>query len=327
MQYIILRNRPLLVVDLVAMSKIKISTSETPMTSTSEGTPSTSEGTPSTPMTSTSEGTPSISQLSPGDEEKISSEDEEKISSEDEDFYNCPNFWEVMDSNSLTAVPLACKNENIRKYFQDFIAGQKDPYFHHILAQWEKLAIKTYSIKDEPDLILVLINGKFDWYLLRMAARCGMPREHPVIINTRTGEVFASGFFPKFENNDDHKASFIEKATRAKSLTVSRKWSGYLSGIKIFRRRDGSFGFIVTSKKSADETVYVREGRKLWESMLDQETLRIIYESGVDSLWAKTLTKKDQVHGNVVRIETIVITGAGKILKKGDKRPPNHRRQ
>lgn len=154
-----------------------------------------------------------------------------------------------------------------------------------------------------------------------MAARCGMPREHPVIINTRTGEVFASGFFPKFENNDDHKASFIEKATRAKSLTVSRKWSGYLSGIKIFRRRDGSFGFIVTSKKSADETVYVREGRKLWESMLDQETLRIIYESGVDSLWAKTLTKKDQVHGNVVRIETIVITGAGKILKKGDKRP------
>ena len=181
--------------------------------------------------------------------------------------------------------------------------------------------IKMYRIGGYAELRLVLINGKTDWFMHKMAERFGMPRGFPVIVNCITGEVIASGFYPKFAN-DAQTVSFLVKANRATRLTVLRKWSGYLTGLIMYKTSKGNINCIVCSKKSADtDSPYVIGGKNLWKKILTQRALHKLWDADIRTVWAETLTKEDQKHATVVKRPHLIITGAGMRIDSHTIRP------
>lgn len=139
--------------------------------------------------------------------------------------------------------------------------GTKKSYF-------QSLKIGTYAVTDgqgeATDLRLCMFNGVSDFGLLRMAADCGFPRGFPVVLDLKNRTVTMSGFYTKFANDDEDKRSFLEESKKAASLTVVRKWSGYLTSCVLYQL-DGKVCYLVTSKKSADPaSLFVQAGMHCW---------------------------------------------------------------
>jgi len=182
--------------------------------------------------------------------------------------------------------------------------------------------IRMYEIAGHPELVLVLINGKSDGFIHKMAELFGMPSGFPTVVNIYTGEVIASGFYPKFANDDDQKTSFLVEANRAIKLIVLRKWSGYLTSTVLYKSYSGHIKCIVTLKKSADpNSPYVIGGQNLWRNILTQKALQEMWNFGIRTIWAETMTKEDQTHGTVVNEPRLVITAACMKITRNTIRP------
>lgn len=125
----------------------------------------------------------------------------------------------------------------------------------------------------------------------------GFCRGFPVVWHQRDGILTNGGFHPKFNNDNGISAAAMAGAL---SIQISRKWSGYLSGLVLYRV-DGDVRSIVVSKHSAaPDSPYVERAARLWEAALPaSERLRLV-SAGVCSVWAECLARFDQTHGSTV---------------------------
>ena len=119
----------------------------------------------------------------------------------------------------------------------------------------------------------------------------------------------SSGFYPKFDNDDRNPELDIE----AHALLVTRKYSGYLSSMVMYKCEvDGAVEYVVTSKKSSDpESPYVSHAKTMWEKSVSSECRESLYAQGVRTLWAETLCFFDQVHGARVQNEGLQLIAIG----------------
>ena len=210
--------------------------------------------------------------------------------------------------DQLTSILRVCAGQDEKNFINRLVDRTKGKSY------LDSLKVSSYSVvgeNGEADLRLCMLNGMSDMLLMKMGRDIGLPRGFPVVVNLKTQELFMSGFYPKFENDDEQKQSFLEEAKRASSLTVLRKWSGYLTSAVLYKI-DNYIGFIVTSKKSADpESPYVQAGRDRWSEILTPAILEKLWEANVRSVWAETMTWCDQKHGAKVNKQSLIITGAG----------------
>lgn len=239
----------------------------------------------------------------------------------------------VMVTNSRNASTELCKAfhvDQLTPILQVKAGENKNNFINRLLdrtkgkSYLDSLKVSSYSVvgeNGEADLRLCMLNGLSDTILMKMGRDIGVPRGFPVVVNVKTQEVFMSGFYYKFENDDEQKQSFLEEAKRASSLTVLRKWSGYLTSAVLYKI-DNYIGFIVTSKKSADpESPHVQAGRDRWSEILTPAILEKLWKANVRSVWAETMTWCDQKHGARVNKQSVIITGAGVGVDKDTVRP------
>lgn len=167
--------------------------------------------------------------------------------------------------------------------------------------------------------------GITDAFLIKAAQEYGLPRGFPVMWTQHpNGNIFidnCSGFYSKFENKDLTEVS-QDVLKKVNYLRFFRKYSGYLSGAIIVRKEDGTFGYVVVSKNSANQSSkYIQMSYALWDKILTQDILAALWELGYGSIWAECMTFGDQYHAAATLKEKIVITGLSRRIGPSDDRP------
>lgn len=101
--------------------------------------------------------------------------------------------------------------------------------------------------------------------------------------------------------------------TMNETVSIYRKYSGYLSILCVFRGGYGQGNYwTVTTKNSADyeNGVKIKDAERLWRPHVTNEFAELCVKGRL-CIWAETMTFKDQEHGARVLKEGLVVTAVG----------------
>lgn len=162
---------------------------------------------------------------------------------------------------------------------------------------------------DHSNVYLVTISASNDYTMIKLAKEHLFPRGFPILwIDSVSMQYF--GFYPKFSN--DTKAQISDITTEFDniySMEFFKKWSGFLGQLIFFEIAGDKF-WTVCSKKSADQTFYVKDASRLFAPFITKSLTDQVFAHNLH-ICAEIMSLYDQVHGSRVLSESPVITAIG----------------
>ena len=233
--------------------------------------------------------------------------------------------------NGLTTMPAVmstCSNlkkasgdtKTLNKLFWEVVKATGGAWFSKLFGAKGNFRLTHYEFGGK---LLTIVSGLNDSKLIAMATAFGCPRGFPIVWDpSAKAIVSASGFLPKFANDDEHQKDFgVEHWQKVSHLRFFRKWSGFLTGA-VLHEVDGEIRFFPVCKNSAGgDSPYVSTGARLWATVLTKEILRRLWDDGIRSLWGECMAFFDQSHGAPVSREQIIMTAMCREIRPEMDRP------
>lgn len=220
-------------------------------------------------------------------------------------------FTRVSDSRSLIELFKAQLAEGRKPTHQKLLM---------ILNDYSQLSVKMFKCSNFSDLYMVMIVGRQDSILVKLGRLHNFPRGFPILWRVDK-DIRFYGFYPKFEN-DDHTDVTPTSLDNVTNIEITKKWSGFLGQVCPFSY-EGSNYWTVCSKNSAEYTdavdddsepesqyFFTREIKRLFEKHITPKNLDILITNRLH-ICAEVMSKKDQVHGARLLMETPIITAIG----------------
>ena len=203
----------------------------------------------------------------------------------------------------------------MKKYKKGSMSTTIPDLRHELLAGEAKFKFDIfdtfYQCVQLPGLYMVMINGRRDSDLEKMATALQFPRGLPVLWKPKSF-LDIRGFYPKFPNDRREDQTFDSNLLNgAKEINFFLKWSGFLLHVFAFHYEDRYY-WTVLSKKTAyhANSPYIGWGMRLLNPYMKDEKLVMELANKHIYIGGEALFTQD-VHGYIVKKDDFIVTCVG----------------